>query len=190
MRFRILEHTTSKPKPVIRPFKNTMKHLILFILVLAAAVATHAQVPFEIPNIHCNYTEQCHSVAVWSVVCYQGNCVCDPRYYGENCAYARKSKLAAFVFSFFFGGLGVDRFYLGYIGIGVAKLLYNLFAVCTLGSIAACFKACDSGCMAALFGILSLLSTIGSFIWWVYDWSAIIGDILPDALGVALYINW
>ncbi|CAF4260725.1 unnamed protein product, partial [Rotaria sordida] len=46
----------------------------------------------------------------------------------ERCTYQLKSKLAAFLLSFFAGGLGADWFYLsvgnsGYIAAGVFKLL-------------------------------------------------------------------
>jgi len=35
----------------------------------------------------------------------------------------QKDWLTALLLSFFVGGLGIDRFYLGYTGLGVAKLL-------------------------------------------------------------------
>lgn len=34
-----------------------------------------------------------------------------------------KNKTTALIFSILLGGLGIDRFYLGYTGIGILKLL-------------------------------------------------------------------
>ncbi len=43
-----------------------------------------------------------------------------------------KSQLAALLLGIFLGGLGVHRFYLGYIGIGIAQLLMILLSPLTL----------------------------------------------------------
>ncbi|CAF1284604.1 unnamed protein product [Rotaria sp. Silwood1] len=78
----------------------------------------------------------------------------------ERCTYQQKSKLAAFLLSFFTGGFGADWFYLsvgngGYIAAGVFKLL-------TLG---------------------------GLGIWWLVDWIRILTNSFLDGQGIAL-LEW
>lgn len=44
-----------------------------------------------------------------------------------------KSWLLTLLLSIFVGGLGIDRFYLGHIGLGVGKLLVTLLSLGTVG---------------------------------------------------------
>ena len=44
----------------------------------------------------------------------------------------RKSKLAAGLLGIFVGGLGIHRFYLGYIGLGIAQIVVT-FVTCGIG---------------------------------------------------------
>ena len=92
-------------------------------------------------------------------------CICDrgwllPRDDSHICIYQQKSKLAAFLLSFFIGGFGADWFYLsvgngGYIAAGVFKLL-------TLG---------------------------GLGIWWLVDWIRILTNSFLDGQGFSL-LEW
>ena len=45
------------------------------------------------------------------------------RFTTHSCEPASKSRTVASILGFFLGGLGIDRFYLGNTGMGVAKLL-------------------------------------------------------------------
>eukprot|EP01080_Neovahlkampfia_damariscottae_P008868 gene8868-817_t len=58
-----------------------------------------------------------------------------------------KSKLAVFIISILVGSLGIDRFYTGYIGLGIGKLLISIFSCGLCG-----------------------------WIWWLIDWILIVTD--------------
>ncbi|MBQ7845474.1 MAG: NINE protein [Clostridia bacterium] len=49
--------------------------------------------------------------------------VCEQKSTTGTDVVANKKKMNAILFSIFFGVLGVDRFYMGYVGLGVIKLL-------------------------------------------------------------------
>ncbi len=74
--------------------------------------------------------------------------------YIDNPADEPKNFIAALLLSIFLGGLGVDRFYLGHIGLGVGKLILWLSALpLTIIS----------------FGLLAPLIWPATFIWWLID---------------------
>ena len=106
----------------------------------------------------------------------------------------KRSKLAAFLISFFAGGLGADWFYLSrgvliYIIVGIVKLLL-------IGQAGFCcfsFK-CETCCCCTFgeglqkcLGPCGCLVSIGVFIWWVVDWVRILTDTFPDGNGLELF---
>jgi TM2 domain-containing membrane protein YozV/RNA polymerase subunit RPABC4/transcription elongation factor Spt4 len=57
---------------------------------------------------------------------------CGVRLAGGPAGEAAKSKLAAGLLGIFLGGLGIHRFYLGYVGIGIAQIAVT-FITCGAG---------------------------------------------------------
>jgi TM2 domain-containing membrane protein YozV len=134
--------------------------LLSFIISITTAQNISARASFNpcVTNIDC-VQGICNTNASFPV------CICNRGWGlardGSNiCTYQKKSKLAAFLLSFFLGGLGADWFYLsvgnaGYIVAGVFKLL-------TLGGIG---------------------------IWWLVDWIRILTNSFLDGQGVGL-VEW
>lgn len=69
------------------------------------------------------YVADSYGPGSYGVPVYQVNVVHAPAYAASGEAISPRSRTVASLLSFFLGGLGVDRFYLGNIGMGVAKLL-------------------------------------------------------------------
>ena len=92
--------------------------------------------------------------------CILNQCICSKGWIiidQSGCTYQQKSKLTAFLLSFFVGIFGADWFYLSvsngvYIIVGLIKLI-------TLG-------ACG--------------------IWWIIDWIRLLANAFPDGNGIPL----
>lgn len=111
----------------------------------------------------------------------QGICECDDGWTNEDCDHKEKSKLAAFLLSLFLGKFGVDRFFLGYVAIGVIKCIIGVLGCCG-GCVVRANEDADSKAAGGvgLFGC-------AIFIWWLIDWILILTNNLPDGYGYPLY---
>ena len=143
---------------------KTMLSILVFLsLSMTISSAQHSNVSIKSSDYCTSNIECVHGV------CDRNRtfplCICDrgwvlSRDGSDVCIYQQKSKLAAFLLSFFIGGFGADWFYLsvgngGYIVAGVFKLL-------TLGGVG---------------------------IWWLVDWIRILTNAFLDGQGVAL-LEW
>jgi TM2 domain-containing membrane protein YozV len=94
-----------------------------------------------------------------------GVCVCEKENFGPKCEGTKKSQLVAFLLSFFLGGIGVDRFYLGYILMGVFKFFLPIFPF-FLSPLACCFK---KEYVIAIVAVASTLCGLALVAWWLAD---------------------
>jgi len=117
-------------------------------------------------------------------------CVCDFKWIDdkdEPCAYQAKSKLVAFLLSFFLGGLGADWFYLscgtaGYIVGGIAKIIFSFI-------LPGCGKALMSAGEAAAVCGGCCLCVMPGFIWWCVDWIRVVNNSFYDGMGMPLFYD-
>lgn len=95
--------------------RNEMKNIssILILLILTVCITSASELLCQNGGTYVNVTSSCDCLAPYG---------------GDDCSIAKQSRMGGFLLSFVFGPLGADRFWLGYTGIGIAKLLLNLFA--------------------------------------------------------------
>lgn len=141
----------------------------------------------------------------WGRWCYQDNecglgycsgyqCQCYPGYITwhlmEACAYDQRSKLTAFLVSFFVGTLGVDWFYLsrgnpGYVIAGIIKLLIS--SACFIGWPFIFIGSEKKSRQFIVTGnVVNIIFTIASALWWLTDWIRVLADVFYDGNGVTL----
>jgi hypothetical protein len=123
--------------------------------------------------------------------CVNATCVCDVKYADTNCQHKRKSQLTAFLVEFFVGGMtGASRFYLGYIGEGVGKILLfwgSCIMSCVAGGLGAGGKAvAPCAVVGALMGVVAGLGLCASGIWQIVDWGLIAAGNMKDSDGFDL----
>jgi hypothetical protein len=112
-------------------------------------------------------------------------------YYMENCAYQQRSKLTAFLLSFFLGPLGVDWFYLsrgngGYIVAGIIKLLISCGCCIGWPFIFYSTQSKNSRQYRVIGTTINAVLTVTAIIWWLTDWIRILADAFRDGNGAPL----
>merc|ERR1711994_1032103 len=144
----------------------------------------------------CGKHGECEFSQYNATVISSGFCECEEGYihWGkEPCAYEQKSKLTAFLLSFFLGYLGADWFYLsqgqaGYIVAGIIKLFFPVITCC-------CAACCGFACAGAsrtpeVGGAMATAATACNgliiTIWYGVDWIRVLADAFYDGNGEEL----
>ena len=99
----------------------------------------------------------------------------------------RRSKLVAFLLSFFAGGFGADWFYLSrgsvnYIIVGIVKLIMiSQAGICCCTVSLGCCSIKEK--MKNICWPCGCLVSLGVFIWWLVDWARILTNNFDDGNG-------
>lgn len=111
-------------------------------------------------------------------------------YFMETCSYEQRTKLSAFLVSFFVGILGIDWFLLsrgnpGYIVAGMIKMIISL-GFC-FGWVFIVRNASRKDRKQLFVGyVISIVLTATSIIWWLTDWIRVLADVFYDGNGAPL----
>ena len=159
--------------------------------VTSATRVQHSRfLPVRTANLSCTADKDCGEHGS----CRESSCRCSEGYItwkdSAVCSYKQKTKLEAFLFSFFLGGVGVDWFVLSrgkgaYIAAGVFKLLMS-FGCCIGIPCLIAGSIRDSKSWAAMGTAASCLFSFGAPIWCLVDWIRVLADAFKDGNGAPL----
>ncbi len=128
-----------------------MKLLMLFLLIIKCQSQNLSSKLICSTNLNCGSPNgEC---ILNQCICSRGWIIIDQ----SGCTYQLKSKLTAFLLSFFVGVFGVDWFYLS-----VTNAAY------------------------IIVGIIKLITFGGFGIWWIVDWIRLLANAFPDGNGINL----
>ncbi|CAF1031620.1 unnamed protein product [Rotaria magnacalcarata] len=180
-------------------------YFTVLVNVVFLAFATSGRKSHFVPrpgNVHLGSLAQARRWGRWCTYdnecgfgfCQAYMCQC---YYGyitwhfmETCSYQQRSKLTAFLLSFFVGTLGIDWFFLsrgnaGYIVAGIIKLLISL-GCCIGWPFTFASKEEKSRKYISISSFINAILTVASVIWWLIDWIRILSNVFYDGNGAPL----
>ncbi|CAF1535935.1 unnamed protein product [Rotaria magnacalcarata] len=108
----------------------------------------------------------------------------------DVCKYEQRTKIAAFLVSFFFGTFGVDWFVLsrgqaGYIIAGIIKMVISFGCIFGWPAIIVGVSKKNAN-IILLAQVINVTLSVTSFIWWLTDWIRILADVFYDGYGAPL----
>ncbi len=124
-----------------------------------------------------------------------GGCHCDDGYVTHDsptvgCNYKQKSRVIAFLLSFFLGiEGGAGEWYLGNEELALAQLLTTWVGLIGI-AILMCALSCAFGEGGQAIAILYVPWVLCVLIWWMCDWILIIKGDMKDGNGVETYNNF
>lgn len=179
-----------------------MCHLMLLSLFVLTVSLSNARFAPEQEQIHLTRRSHPRLWGRWCTddiecgrgVCRADVCQCYRGYitwkWMEVCNYEQRTKLTAFLVSFFVGILGIDWFVLargnaGYIIAGIIKLMISL--ACSIGwpVLVIRFSKKDSRALA-IGNIINATLSVTAFVWWLTDWIRVLGNVFYDGHGAPL----
>jgi len=159
----------------------------------------------------CETDTDCHDngQCIFNATTGNGTCVCDSEHSAADCSYTLKKKLTAFLLAILAGEVGAMRFYLGYVGDGVGKIILvtiPCLLICMAVIVLVITQAAGQGVSAAMeskplaIGVciascavaipligLGIAGEVAAWVWWLVDWILILENDIDDSNGYPLF---